>query len=83
MKIIRNLAIFIGVFSSVSCVTNTPPICYNKAVISHTAYDIPVFSIRKDVKTVEYLSGGPFAYQWTAKGNFTNTKSCDKLGITQ
>ncbi len=60
--------------SLVGCVSNTHPICYNKALIYKLKYDIPVFKIEGG----RYLSGNPF-YTWADKSQFVDTSSCDKL----
>ncbi|KXA01259.1 hypothetical protein HMPREF3220_01596 [Citrobacter koseri] len=44
---------------------------------------IPVFGIRKPLKTTEYLSGGYFAWQWMPQESFTDTSTCDKRGLTE
>lgn len=57
-----------------ACVSSSPPICYNKAVIYKQRYDIAVFKIEDG----KYLAGKPF-YTWTEKSQFTDTRSCDSL----
>lgn len=65
------------------CVTDTPPLCYNTAKINKVIYDIPVFGVRKPLKTKEYLSGSAFGYQWIKQGNFVDTSECDKVPLTE
>ncbi|WP_429837835.1 phage exclusion lipoprotein Cor [Citrobacter koseri] len=65
------------------CASNTPPLCYNEAVIMKNKVSIPFFGIRKPLKTTEYLSGGYFAYQWMPQESFTDTSTCDKRGLTE
>lgn len=76
-------ATVIIVFLTTGCASNTPPICFNEAVIVKSRVSIPVFGVRKPLKTTEYLSGGSFAYQWMPKESFTNTSECDRLGFTE
>ncbi|WP_380177848.1 hypothetical protein [Kalamiella sp. sgz302252] len=68
------ITIIIGVTSICGCVSNTPPICYNKANISNHTYDIAVFK----KEGARYLAGNPF-YTWTDKSQFIDTSDCDKL----
>jgi len=56
------------------CVSNSPPVCYNKANIYKEVYDVAVFKVEND----RYLAGNPF-YTWTDKSQFIDTSSCDKL----
>ncbi len=60
--------------SLVGCVSNNPPLCYNKAVIYKQKYDIAVFKMEEE----RYLAGNPF-YTWADKSQFVDTSSCDKL----
>lgn len=57
-----------------ACVSSSPPICYNEAVIYKQKYDIAVFKIEDG----KYLAGKPF-HTWTDKSQFTNTAACDRL----
>lgn len=43
-----------------ACVSSSPPICYNEAVIYKQKYDIAVFKVEDG----KYLAGKPF-YTWT------------------
>lgn len=84
MKIIylTVISIFLTIFIS-GCASNTPPVCYNEAIIMKNRVSIPVFGIRKPLKTTEYLSGGYFAWQWMPQESFTDTSTCDKHGLTE
>lgn len=68
------IAIICVALSLVGCVSNSPPICYNKAVIYKQEYDISVFKMEGG----KYLAGNPF-HTWTDKSQFVDTSSCDKL----
>lgn len=57
-----------------ACVSSSPPICYNEAVIYKQKYDIAVFKIEDG----KYLAGKPF-HIWTDKSQFTDTAACDRL----
>lgn len=56
-----------------ACVSSSPPICYNEAVIYKQKYDIAVFKVEDG----KYLAGKPF-YTWTNKSQFTDTATCDR-----
>ncbi len=56
------------------CVSNSPPICYNKANIYRQVYDVAVFKVENG----SYLAGNPF-YTWADKSQFVDTSTCDKL----
>lgn len=72
MKKIINVILCIS--SITGCVSNTPPICYNKANITNHVYDIAVFKKEES----RYMAGHPF-YTWTDKSQFIDTSECDKL----
>lgn len=71
----KNIIFLIAIVTTISgCASNTPPVCYNKAKILNTVYDIPIF--KKDGE--KYLAGYPF-HTWAEKTQFVDTSSCDKL----
>lgn len=57
-----------------ACVSSSPPICYNKALIAREKFDIAIFKIEDG----KYLAGKPF-HTWTDKSQFIDTSECDKL----
>lgn len=83
MKMINAAAIVLVSLMASGCASNTPPQCYNEAVVMKNRVSVPVFSIRKPVSTTEYLSGGSFGYQWVERSAFTDTSSCDRLPVTE
>jgi hypothetical protein len=83
MKIINAAAVVLFSILATGCASNTPPLCYNGAVVMKSRVSVPVFGIRKPVSTTEYLSGGSFGYQWVERSAFTDTSSCDRLPLTE
>lgn len=83
MSLTKTFALLPLVIVVTSCASNTPPICYNEAIVMKNRVSVPVFGIRKPLKTTEYLSGGYFGYQWTAQESFTDTSDCDKHEFTE
>jgi uncharacterized protein YcfL len=83
MKIINAAAVVLVSILASGCASNTPPLCYNGAVVMKSRVAVPVFGIRKPVSTTEYLSGGSFGYQWVERSAFTDTSSCDRLPLTE
>ncbi|WKW40765.1 phage exclusion lipoprotein Cor [Kosakonia cowanii] len=83
MKIINAAAVVLVSILAAGCASNTPPLCYNEAVVMKNRVSVPVFGIRKPVSTTEYLSGGNFGYQWVERSAFTDTSSCDRLPLTE
>lgn len=83
MKIINAAAVVLVSILAAGCASNTPPLCYNGAVVMKNRVSVPVFGIRKPVSTTEYLSGGSFGYQWVERSAFTSTSSCDRLPLTE
>lgn len=82
-KLYATAIIIMTVLLTTGCASNTPPICYNEAVIAKNRVSIPVFGVRKPFKTTEYLSGGSFAFQWMPQESFTKTTECDRFGYTE
>lgn len=68
------ITIIIAASAISGCVSQSAPICSNKANILSHVYDIPVFK-KEDGK---YMAGYPF-YTWTDKSQFVDTSECDKL----
>ena len=83
MKIVNAAAVVLFSILATGCASNTPPLCYNGAVVMKNQVSVPVFGIRKPVSTTEYLSGGNFGYQWVERSAFTDTSSCDRLPLTE
>ena len=83
MKMINAAAVVLVSLMASGCASNTPPLCYNEAVVMKNRVTVPVFGIRKPVSTTEYLSGGNFGYQWVERSAFTDTSSCDRLSLTE
>ncbi len=83
MKIINAAAVVLFSILATGCASNTPPLCYNGAVVMKNRVPVPVFGIRKPVSTTEYLSGGSFGYQWVERSAFTDTSSCDRLPLRE
>ncbi|EPF2243688.1 phage exclusion lipoprotein Cor [Citrobacter werkmanii] len=83
MSLTKTIALLPLAIVITSCASSTPPICYNEAVVMKNRVSIPVFGIRKPLKTTEYLSGGYFSYQWMPQESFTDTTTCDKHGFTE
>lgn len=83
MKIINAAAVVLFSILATGCASNTPPLCYNGAVVMKNRVSVPVLGIRKPVSTTEYLSGGSFGYQWVERSAFTDTSSCDRLPLTE
>lgn len=84
MKIIYAVAVAVLASAVISgCASNTPPLCYNEAVVMKHKVSVPVFGIRKQVRTTEFLSGGDFGYQWVERSAFTDTSLCDRLPVTE
>lgn len=80
----RKFIIALAITSSLSaCVSQKEPICYNKAIVNRTTYEIPIFETRKPVKTKQYRSGSFFAYEWIDQGAFVDTSSCDKISVVE
>jgi len=83
MKMINAAAVVLVSLMASGCASNTPPRCYNEAVVMKNRVSVPVFGIRKPVSTTEYLSGGSFGYQWVERSAFTDTSACDRLPVTE
>ena len=83
MKMINAAAVVLVSLMASGCASNTPPLCYNEAVVMKKRVSGPVFGIRKPVSTTEYLSGGSFGYQWIERSAFTDTSACDRLPVTE
>lgn len=83
MKIINTAAVVLVSLMASGCASNTPPLCYNEAVVMKKRVSVPVFGIRKPISTTEYLSGGSFGYQWVERSAFTDTSACDRLPVTE
>ncbi|WP_333870348.1 phage exclusion lipoprotein Cor [Kosakonia cowanii] len=83
MKMINTAAVVLVSLMASGCASNTPPLCYNEAVVMKKRVSVPVFGIRKPVSTTEYLSGGSFGYQWVERSAFTDASACDRLPVTE
>lgn len=83
MQIINATAVVVFSILAAGCASNTPPLCYNGAVVMKNRVSVPVFGIRKPVSSTEYLSGGSFGYQWVERSAFTDTSTCDRLPLTE
>lgn len=83
MKMINAAAVVLVSLMASGCASNTPPLCYNEAMVMKNRVSIPVFGIRKPVSATEYLSGGSFGYQWVERSAFTDTSACDRLPVTE
>jgi uncharacterized protein YcfL len=55
MKMINAAAVVLVSLMASGCASNTPPLCYNGAVVMKSRVAVPVFGIRKPVSTTEYL----------------------------
>lgn len=66
--------VFVVSLALTGCVSSSPPLCYNKALIAKEKYDIAVFKIEDG----KYLAGNPF-HTWADMSQFIDTSECDKL----